>query len=130
MRHSIFPALAATEAEALQEIYSRTARRKVIEVIKATTEGLDYTWTQRGTSEIIARWMNLNSAQAAKTYDSGRDALSRAGIPTDEQAKPYIAMLGTTAGLKRDISPAVISIILSPTRRQKNSRGQSGAVNS
>ena len=130
MRHSIFPALAATEAEALQEIYSRTARRKVIEVIKATTEGLDYNRTQReGTSEIIARWMNLNQAQAANTYVPGRDALSRAGIPTDEQAKPYIAMLGTTAGLKRDIS-AVISIFLSPTRRQKNSRGQSGAVNS
>jgi hypothetical protein len=72
MRHSIFPALAATEAELLQEIYSRTARRKVIEVIKATTEGLDYTWTQReGTSEIIARWMNLNQAQAAKTTTLG-----------------------------------------------------------
>jgi hypothetical protein len=72
MRHSIFPALAATEAEALPEIYSRTECRKVIEVIKATTEGLDYTWTQRGTNEIIARWMNLNPAQTTKAYDPGR----------------------------------------------------------
>jgi hypothetical protein len=120
MRHSIFPALAATEAEALQEIYSRTARGKVIEVIKATIEGLDYAWTQReGSSEIIARWINLNPAQAANTYDSVRDAFSRAGIPTDEQTKPYIAMLGTTAGLKGDMSPAVIFDFFLPPRRQK-----------
>ena len=93
----------------MQEIYSRAARGKVIEVIKATIEGLDYTWTQRErSSEIIARWMNLNPAQAANACDSVRDAFSRAGIPTDEQARPYIAMLGTTAGLKGDMSPAVI----------------------
>ncbi len=81
----------------------------MIEILKATNEGLDYTWAQReGTIEIIARWMNLGSAQAAKTYDSVRDTYSKAGIPTDEQTKSYIAMLGATAGLKRDMSPAII----------------------
>jgi hypothetical protein len=37
-----------------------------------------------------------------------RDTYSKAGIPTDEQTKSYIAMLGATAGLKRDMSPAII----------------------
>lgn len=103
----------------MQEIYSRTARGKVIEVIKATIEGLDYTWTQReGSSEIIARWMNLNPAQAANACDSVRDAFSRAGIPTDEQARPYIAMLGTMAGLKGTCRLQSLNF-LSPPRRQK-----------
>ena len=87
----------------------RSARAEVIEVLKAINEGLDYTWTQReGTIEIIARWMNLSPAQAATTYDSVRDTFSKNGIPTDEQAKAYVAMLGATAGLKGDPSPAVI----------------------
>jgi len=120
MTHSIVPALAATEAEASQKIYSRKARGVFIEVIKATLEGLDYNRTQReGTSKIIARWMNLNPAQSAKTYDSVRDTFSRAGVPTDEQAKSYIAMLGTAAGLKRDMSPAVILVFFPPPRRRK-----------
>jgi len=51
----------------------RIARGEVIEILKATSEGLDYSWTQReGTIEIIARWMNLSPAQAATTYDSVR----------------------------------------------------------
>lgn len=87
----------------------RTARAEVIEILKATNEGLDYTWTQReGTIDVIAHWMNLSSAQAAKTYDSVRDTFSKAGIPSEEQGKSYIAMLGATAGLKGELSPAVI----------------------
>ena len=87
----------------------KTGRGEVIEVLKATIEGLDYTWTQReGTVDIIAKWMNLNAAQAAKAYDSVKETFSKNGIPSDEQAKAYIAMLSTTAGLKGDFSPASI----------------------
>jgi hypothetical protein len=77
--------------------------------MKATIEGLDYTWNQReGTVEIIARWMNLSSAQAARVYDSVRDTYSKNGIPSEEQVKAYIAMLGATAGLKGDVSAGSI----------------------
>ena len=87
----------------------KTGRGEVIEVLKATIEGLDYTWTQReGTVDIIAKWMNLNAAQAAKAYDSVKETFSKNGIPSDEQAKAYIAMLSATAGLKGDFSPASI----------------------
>jgi NitT/TauT family transport system substrate-binding protein len=87
----------------------KTGRGEVIEVLKATIEGLDYTWTQReGTVDIIAKWMNLNGAQAAKAYDSVKETFSKNGIPSDEQAKAYIAMLSATAGLKGDFSPASI----------------------
>lgn len=76
---------------------------------KATIKGLDYTWTQReGTIEIIAKWMKLNPLQAAKAYDSVRDTFSKIGVPTEEQAKAYIAMLSSTAGLKGDVSAASI----------------------
>ena len=52
----------------------KTGRGEVIEVLKATIEGLDYTWTQReGTVDIIAKWMNLNAAQPAKAYDSVKE---------------------------------------------------------
>ena len=38
----------------------KTARPEVVELLKATIEGLDYTWTQReGTIEVIAKWMKL-----------------------------------------------------------------------
>jgi len=87
----------------------KTNRAEVIEMLKATIEGLDYTWNQReGTSEIIAKWMNLNPAQAAKVYDSVRDTFSRAGVPTDEQTKAYVAMLTSTAALKGEVPPTAI----------------------
>jgi NitT/TauT family transport system substrate-binding protein len=87
----------------------KTGRGEVIEVLKATIEGLDYTWTQReGTVDIIAKWMNLNAAQAGKAYDSVKETFSKNGVPSDEQAKAYIAMLSATAGLKGDFSPASI----------------------
>jgi NitT/TauT family transport system substrate-binding protein len=87
----------------------KTARHEVIEILKATIEGIDYTWTQReGTIEIIARWMNLNAAQAAKVYDSVRDTFSKNCVPTDEQSKAYLTMLGSTAGLKSEVAAASI----------------------
>lgn len=87
----------------------KTGRMEVIEVLKATIEGLDYTWTQReGTVDIIARWMNLNASQAAKAYDSVKETFSKNGVPSEEQAKAYIAMLGATAGLKADFAAASI----------------------
>jgi NitT/TauT family transport system substrate-binding protein len=87
----------------------KTGRGEVIEVLKATIEGLEYTWTQReGTVDIIARWMNLNASQAAKAYDSVKETFSKNGVPSEEQAKAYIAMLSATAGLKGDFSPASI----------------------
>jgi hypothetical protein len=48
--------------------------------------------------------MNLNAAQAGRVYDSVRDTYSKNGIPSEDQAKAYIAMLTATAGLKGDLS--------------------------
>jgi len=87
----------------------KTGRVEVIEVLKATIEGLDYTWTQReGTVDIIARWMNLNASQAAKAYDAVKETFSKNGVPSEEQANAYIAMLNATAGLKGDFAAASI----------------------
>ena len=87
----------------------KTGRHEVIEFLKATNEGLDYTWSQRqGTVDIIAKWMNLNPPVAARVYESVRDTYSQKGIPSEEQANAYIAMLGATAGLKGDVSSASI----------------------
>lgn len=87
----------------------KSARAEVIEILQATNDGLDYTWTQReGTIDIIARWMNLSPQVAARVYDSVRDTYSKNGIPSEEQAKAYLAMLGATAGLKGDVTAAAI----------------------
>ena len=87
----------------------RTNRREVIEMAKATIEGLEFTLTQtQPTIDIISRWMNLNAAQAAKTYENVRDTYSRNGLPTDEQVNAYITMLGNTAGIKEKIARASI----------------------
>jgi NitT/TauT family transport system substrate-binding protein len=87
----------------------KTARHEVVEILKATIEGIDYTWTQReGTIEIIAKWMNLNAGQAAKAYDSVRDTFSQNCVPTEEQSNAYLTMLSSTAGLKPEISPNTI----------------------
>jgi NitT/TauT family transport system substrate-binding protein len=84
-------------------------RGEVVELLKATIEGLDYTWTQReGVVEIIARWMSLTPSQAAKAYESVRETFSRKGVPSGEQAKAYISMLAATAGIGADISAAAI----------------------
>jgi NitT/TauT family transport system substrate-binding protein len=87
----------------------KSTRAEVIEMLKATIEGLEYTATQRdGTVEIIGRWMNLNPAQSAKAYESVKDTFSRDGVPTDEQLKAYITMMGATAGLKADVPAAAL----------------------
>ena len=87
----------------------KNGRNEVIEFLKATNEGLDYTSSQReGTIEIIAKWMSLSRTTAARVYDSVRDTYSQNGIPSEEQANAYIAMLGATAGLKGDVSGASI----------------------
>lgn len=104
---SILPIPQAGLATTEEKIKSR--RHEVIEFLKATNEGLDYTWTQReGTIEIIAKWMNLNPPVAARVYDSVRDTYSQRGIPSEEQANAYIAMLAETAGLKVNVSSASI----------------------
>jgi len=83
----------------------KTARQEIIELLKATIEGLDYTWNEReGTIDIIGKWMNLNASQAGRAYDSVRDTYSKNGIPSEEQVRAYIAMLGATAGLKGDVA--------------------------
>ena len=87
----------------------KTARPEIVELLKATIEGLDYTWSQReGTIDIIAKWIKLNPLQAAKAYDSVRDTFSKIGVPTEEQVKAYIAMLSSTASLKGDVAAASI----------------------
>jgi hypothetical protein len=49
------------------------------------------------------KWIKLNPAQAVKAHDSVRDTFSKIGVPTEEQAKAYIAMLTSTASLKGDV---------------------------
>jgi NitT/TauT family transport system substrate-binding protein len=104
---SILPIPQAGWATSEEKI--KTGRQEIIELLKATIEGLDYTWSQReGSLEIIAKWMKLSPLQAAKAYDSVRDTFSKIGVPTEEQAKAYIAMLSSTASLKGDVSAASI----------------------
>ena len=87
----------------------KAARHEVLEILKATIQGIEYTWTQReGTIEIIAKWMNLNAGQAAKVYDSVRDTFSKNCVPTEEQSSAYLTMLSSTAGLKPDLSATTI----------------------
>jgi NitT/TauT family transport system substrate-binding protein len=104
---SILPIPQAGLATSEEKI--KTRRQEVIELLKATIEGLDYTSTQReGTIEMIAKWMKLNPSQASKAYDSVRDTFSKSGVPTEEQAKAYIAMLSSTAAFKGEVSAASI----------------------
>ena len=87
----------------------KAARHEVLEILKATIEGIEYTWTQReGTIEIIAKWMNLNAGQAAKVYDSVRDTFSKNCVPTEEQSRAYLTMLSSTANLKPGLSATTI----------------------
>jgi len=87
----------------------KTKRSEVIEVLKACIDGLEYTLAEReDNSDIIAKWMGLNSAQGVKAYDSVKDTFSRNGIPSDEQSKSYIAMLAATAVVSADLQTATI----------------------
>jgi NitT/TauT family transport system substrate-binding protein len=87
----------------------KTKRGEVIEVLKASIEGLEYTLSDReDNSAIIAKWMALNASQGVRAYDSVKDTFSRNGIPTDEQSKAYIAMLAATAGVSPDLKPEMI----------------------
>jgi NitT/TauT family transport system substrate-binding protein len=104
---SILPIPQAGFATSEEKI--KTARQEIVELLKATIEGIDYTSDQReGTIEIIAKWMKLNPVQAAKAYDSVRDTFSKTCVPTEEQAKAYIAMLSSTASLKADVAAGSI----------------------
>jgi ABC-type nitrate/sulfonate/bicarbonate transport system substrate-binding protein len=87
----------------------KNKRGEALEVLKASIEGLDYTFSQREpTTEFIANWMALSPIQANKAYDSVKDTYSQNGIPTEEQAKAYIAMLAATAGVSAKLPSATI----------------------
>lgn len=87
----------------------RSRRREVIDVAKATIEGLEFTLNQpQLTIDIISRWMNLGKAQAAKTYETVKDTYSVNGLPTDEQVNAYLTMLANTAEIKKPIAPSAI----------------------
>jgi NitT/TauT family transport system substrate-binding protein len=87
----------------------KNKRGEALEVLKASIEGLDYTFSQREpTIELIANWMALGPIQANKAYDSVKDTYSQNGIPTEEQAKAYIAMLAATAGVSAKLPSAAI----------------------
>jgi NitT/TauT family transport system substrate-binding protein len=104
---SILPIPQAGFATSEEKI--KNARHEIVELLKATIEGIDYTSTQReGTIDIIAKWIKLNPGRAARAYDSVRDTFSMIGIPTEEQSKAYISMLSSTASLKGDVPPASI----------------------
>jgi NitT/TauT family transport system substrate-binding protein len=99
---SILPIPQAGFATSEEKI--KTARHEIVELLKATIEGIEYTWSQReGTIDIIAKWIKLSPAQAARAHDSVRDTFSKNCAPTEEQAKAYIAMLSSTASLKGDV---------------------------
>jgi ABC-type nitrate/sulfonate/bicarbonate transport system substrate-binding protein len=87
----------------------KTKRAEIIEVLKASIEGLDFVANQREeTTAIIAKWMALSPTLAAKAYDTVKDTFSRDGVPTPEQRKAYIAMLAATAGLSPDLAASTI----------------------
>ena len=87
----------------------KTKRSEVLDVLKASIEGLEYTLSEREeNSEIISKWMALNPSQGVRAYDSVKDTFSRNGIPTDEQSKAYIAMLAATAGVSAELKPESI----------------------
>ena len=92
----------------------KTKRSEVLEVLKASIEGLEYTQAEREeNSAIISKWMGLTAAQGLKAYDSVKDTYSRTGVPTDEQSKAYIAMLAATAGVSVDgAAPAIFDFSL------------------
>jgi NitT/TauT family transport system substrate-binding protein len=87
----------------------KTRRTEVLEVLKASIEGLEYTAGEREDStDIIGKWMALNPTQAARAYESVKDTYSKHGIPTEEQSKAYIAMLVATAGVSAEAAAATI----------------------
>jgi len=87
----------------------KTNRGEVIEVLKATIDGLEFTSDQRdNATALIGKWMGLTPAQAAKAYESVRDTYSRDSVPTPEQSKADIAMLAATAGLNANLPAATI----------------------
>jgi NitT/TauT family transport system substrate-binding protein len=87
----------------------KTKRGEVLEVLKASIEGLEFTLAEREeNSDIISKWMGLTVAQGVKAYDSVKDTFSRNGIPTDEQSRAYISMLAATAGVSPDLASATI----------------------
>jgi len=87
----------------------KTKRSEVIEVLKASIEGLEYIAAQReDAADLIGKWMALTPTQAIKAYDSVKDTFSRDGVPTGEQSKAYIAMLAATAGLNAELPASTI----------------------
>jgi NitT/TauT family transport system substrate-binding protein len=87
----------------------KSNRGEVIEVLKATIEGLEYTANHReDATALIGKWMALTPIQATKAYDTVKDTYSHDGVPSPEQSKAYIAMLAATAGLNADMPASTI----------------------
>src|ERR1043165_7513344 len=108
-RYHLGPQTTIVSASSSTDETIKNKRSEVLEVLKASIEGLEHTSSRREpTIELIGNWMALNSVQAIKAYDSVRETYSQNGIPTEEQAKAYIAMLAATAGVSGNLPSAAI----------------------
>ena len=68
----------------------KTRRTEVLEVLKASIEGLGYTAGEREDStDIIGKWMALNPTQAARAYESVKDTYSKTAFPPRTKQSLY-----------------------------------------
>jgi len=97
----------------------KNKRREALEVLKASIEGLNYTFSRREPpTELIANWMALSPIQANKAYDSVKDTYS--AFPLNSKLKLISPCSPLLPVLAPNCRPRSFSIFLLPVRQQRN----------
>lgn len=85
----------------------REQRELVKRIVRARAKGNRYFHLQeRGSSEVLAKYLNVDFQTALETYRLSRAAFTTNGIPADEEIKEYLKADAQILGLPAPVAPA------------------------
>jgi len=85
----------------------REQRELVRRILRARAKGNRYFHLEeRGSSEILAKYLNVDLRTALETYRLSRAAFTTNGIPTDDEIKEYLKADAQILGLPAPVAPA------------------------
>ena len=85
----------------------REQRELVRRILRARAKGNRYFHLEeRGSSEVLAKYLNVDLRTALETYRLSRAAFTTNGVPTDDEIKEYLKADAQILGLAAPVAPA------------------------
>ena len=93
----------------VSEMNLRGQRGLVKKILRARAKGNRYFHeNEKGSSEVLAKYLNVDLPTALETYRLSRPAYTTDGIPSDEEIREYLKMDAQLLGLPNPVPPSKV----------------------